>query len=215
MTAEDGNRKQRLTRGIDSNFVIDISLSITRSADRSRRSGPAPVLMDQAEASAGRPDGSFRNFIVNVGGPDHRLRQVLWKVGSVQTIGDSLLAFATVLRHTWVHSKSKSLADRLRPQVPACECRRRHGDVGQADSGDFVAVGIDCGHQRAIRRPDPWRNDAPKSHLYELAETPYSLASCDFRKIRNGRCVHCQSHPPKRRQAAVGVCGDFAPGCGF
>ena len=67
----------------------------------------SPTTMNpQADAAVRRPDGPLRNFILNVGSANHRLRQVLWKIGFVEAVGDSLLAFPTAIRHTLFHSKS-------------------------------------------------------------------------------------------------------------
>ena len=51
-------------------------------------------LMDQADAAVRRTDGPFRYLKMNVGSPEHGLRQVIGKVGLVEALDDSLLACA-------------------------------------------------------------------------------------------------------------------------
>ena len=63
-------------------------------------------LVNEADAAVGSANRSLGHFVMNVGGSEHRLLQVLWKIGFVQALGNSLLAFVTAIRHNSFHSKS-------------------------------------------------------------------------------------------------------------
>src|SRR6266436_3615938 len=63
-------------------------------------------LIDQADPAVRGSDRPLRHFVMDVGGSEHGLLQIIGKVASVEPSQDSPLACPTATRHNSVHSKS-------------------------------------------------------------------------------------------------------------